>query len=331
MQIIIHIEKKNQTSIPLHVYDAWQTTGSIYAQHSIELTNNSLLGTGLRIQKNRIAIGDHLDTNAPDYAGWQTEHLKFLDQETNFAVNVGLEHSLSKNIALYGGLSNGFRYPNIDDRIGGSGGTSLELNTQKTKDFEIGVKNNFGDFIYNFSTFIIEGENELAYDTDAFENINISSTRRYGLELGTEYKVSDTIDINNNFTFVKARYTSGDQGTYATDFENNEIPLVPPYSIDTSIEWKISNYTKIISSIKYQDEMRMESDDENFQPKIPSYVIAHLNISSAFDKFFSSLSINNIFDETYYNYAVASSSTEGIYNAYPLPGREIIFSIGTRF
>ena len=323
--------KENQTSIPLHVYDAWQTTGSIYAQYSIELTNNSLLGAGLRIQKNQIAIGDHLDTNAPDYAGWQSEHLKFSDQETNFAANVGLEYSLSKNIALYGGLSNGFRYPNIDDRIGGSGGTSLELNTQKTKDFEIGTKKNIGDFNYNLSTFIIEGKNELAYDSDAFENINMNSTRRYGVELTTKHKVSDEINISNNFTFVKAQYTSGDQGTYATDFENNQIPLVPPYSIDTSIEWKLNNYSKIISSIKYQDEMRMESDDENFQPKIPSYVIANLYISSEFNQFFSSLSINNIFDETYYNYAVASSSAKGTYNTYPLPGREIVFSIGTRF
>jgi len=323
--------KKNQTSIPLHVYDAWQTTKSIYAQHSFELTNNALLGAGFRIQKNQMAIGDHLDTNAPDYAGWQTEHLRFSDQETNFATNIGLEYSFPKKIVFYGRLGNGFRYPNIDDRIGGSGGTSLDLNTQKTKDFEIGAKNNIGNFNYDFSTFIIEGKNELAYDSDAFENINMNSTRRYGIELFTKHKLSNTIKISNNFTFVKAKYTSGDQGTYATDFEDNEIPLVPPYSIDTSIEWKISNYSKITSSIKYQDKMRMESDDENFQPKIPSYVIANLSIGSAFNQFFSSLSINNIFDETYYNYAVASSSTKGTYNVYPLPGREIIFTIGTRF
>ena len=35
--------------------------------------------------------------------------------------------------------------------------------------------------------------------------------------------------------------------------------------------------------------------------------------------------------EKYYNYAVASSSTFNTYNTYPQPGREIIFSIGTRF
>ena len=85
--------KKNENAIPLHVYDAWQPTQSIYAQQSIYLTNTTTLGTGLRLQRNRIAIGDHLDSNAPDYAGWQTEHVTLSDQETNYAVNIGLDHT----------------------------------------------------------------------------------------------------------------------------------------------------------------------------------------------------------------------------------------------
>ena len=322
--------KKDQTSIPLHVYDAWQSTISLYSQNSIELSNKFNLGTGLRIQRNQIRIGDSLNKSAPDYAGWQTEHLRFSDQEINYAYNIGLDY-ISDNNIIYGRLGNGFRYPNIDDRIGGSGGTSLDLNTQNTLDFELGTKNISGDFIYNFSTFLTEGENELAYDSDAFENININSTRRYGVELDTEYILSNNININNNFTFVKAFYTSGDQGTYATDFKNNEIPLVPKYSFDSNIEWNLSNFSKIISSIKYQDEMRMESDDENFQPKIPSYVTTNINFQSQLNNYFFNITINNIFDETYFNYAVASSSTHGVYNVYPLPGRELYVSIGKKF
>ena len=96
--------------------------------------------------------------------------------------------------------------------------------------------------------------------------------------------------------------------------------------------WKLSDFTTITPTIKYQDDMRMESDVENFQnTKIPSYVIADVSIISKFSKFFSTLSINNIFDEKYHNYAVASSSTLGAYNAYPEPGREIILSLGTKF
>ena len=76
----------------------------------------------------------------------------------------------------------------------------------------------------------------------------------------------------------------------------------------------------------------MESDDENFQDtKIPSYILTNVNITSKFGKFFSTLSINNIFNEKYHNYAVASSSTLGAYNAYPEPGREIIFGVGMKF
>ena len=111
----------------MHVYDAWQTTQSVYVQQSIYLTHTSTLGAGLRLQRNRIAIGDHLDTNAPDYAGWQKKHKTLSDQETNYAVNIGLDHTVNEYIIIYGRLGNGFRYPNIDDRIGGSGGTSLEL------------------------------------------------------------------------------------------------------------------------------------------------------------------------------------------------------------
>ena len=76
------------------------------------------------------------------------------------------------------------------------------------------------------------------------------------------------------------------------------FPLVPQYSLDTSLEWKITEFTIIIPTIKYQDDMRMESDDENFQDtKIPSYIVTNMSISSKFGKFFSTLSINNIFDE----------------------------------
>ena len=78
--------------------------------------------------------------------------------------------------------------------------------------------------------------------------------------------------------------------------------------------------------------MRMESDDENFQDtKIPSYIISDIDLSYNFKNLFSSISFKNIFNEKYHNYAVASSNTNGAYNAYPEPGREIILSLGAKF
>ena len=102
------------------------------------------------------------------------------------------------------------------------------------------IQNCSNKFTSNISTFIIDNINELTYDTDAFENINIDSTRRYGLELETNNIFSDKLSFSNNFTFIKAKYTSGDQGTYATDFKGNDIPLVPAYSLDSILKWKES-------------------------------------------------------------------------------------------
>ena len=75
----------------------------------------------------------------------------------------------------------------------------------------------------------------------------------------------------------------------------------------------------------------MESDDENFQPKIPSYFTADTSLNSNIGGFEINFLIKNIFDERYYNYAVASSSTYKTYNVYPLPRREIILGISKSF
>ena len=331
--------KKNEHVIPKNIYSAWQTTQSLYTQQNIELFSKTNLGLGLRLQKNLIGITDILNVNAPDYNSWDYEHLKFSDQELNYAVNFGLEHQVN-NISVYGRLGNGFRYPNIDDRIGGSGKTSFELDTQKTNEYELGTKYKLENFDSNISIYMINGKKELAYDADNYVNTNMPDTQRYGLELYTKNQITNKIIFINNFAFAKAKYTENyPTSNYKATVYNQlapvkdkDIPLVPKYSLDSSIELNFSNFFKVIPSIRYQDDMRMENDEENFQnTKIPSHILGNITISSKFNTFFSTLSINNIFDKEYFNYAVSSSNTVGTYNAYPEPGREIIFTIGAKF
>ena len=324
--------KKDENAIALHEYDGTQKTISTFSQAKLFINESLSIGLGLRVQNNQILIRDFLDTSAPDYAGWQTQHDRFSDSETNVLGNIGFNKKINNFHTLYGRLGNGFRYPNIDDRIGGSGGTSLYLKTQKTLDLELGNSFNFKKSNYDISLYLIEGKNELTYDTDAFENINMNSTGRFGIEFDTINELSDKIKITNNFTFAKAKYTSENQGTYATDFKSKDVPLVPQYSLDSSASFKISDEDIINLSFKYQDDMRMESDDENFQDtKIPSYFITSIGFLTKIAIFKISVDINNIFDIKYHNYAVSSSSTNGAYNAYPEPGRVLSLNAETKF
>jgi iron complex outermembrane receptor protein len=41
--------------------------------------------------------------------------------------------------------------------------------------------------------------------------------------------------------------------------------------------------------------------------------------------------VNNIFEEEFYDYGISSTFTPGVYNAYPLPERTILFTVSKEF
>ena len=54
---------------------------------------------------------------------------------------------------------------------------------------------------------------------------------------------------------------------------------------------------------------------------IPGTAVVDVRVGGEIDKFFWSLSVQNVFNTLYFDYAIASAFTFGTYNAYPLPGR----------
>ena len=58
---------------------------------------------------------------------------------------------------------------------------------------------------------------------------------------------------------------------------------------------------------------------------------ADIKLSGQYDRFFWSVSANNLFNALYYDYAIASSFTAGRFSAYPLPGRTYMVRAGATF
>ena len=75
----------------------------------------------------------------------------------------------------------------------------------------------------------------------------------------------------------------------------------------------------------------MDNDQANTQRRIPADATVDLKLSGAYDRFFWSVSVNNLFDAQYYDYAVASSFTPGRFSAYPLLGRTYLVKAGATF
>ena len=115
-------------------------------------------------------------------------------------------------------------------------------------------------------------------------------------------------------------------------FAGNDVPLVSRYTASGGVTWNIwQNYLVFDATVRAWSERIMDNDQANTQRRIPADATVDLKLSGAYEHFFWSLSVNNLFDAQYYDYAIASSFTPGRFSAYPLPGRTYMVKAGATF
>ena len=71
--------------------------------------------------------------------------------QDNRAYHVGAEHRFTSNFAVFGRMAQSFRVPNVDERVGmatplGVDPTNFDLRTQKSHDYEGGIRIHVGPF-----------------------------------------------------------------------------------------------------------------------------------------------------------------------------------------
>lgn len=299
-----------------HRYDAKQHSAALYAQNTLAVSERLDLSTGGRAQLTRFTAGDLYDPSLLAFPAFDGHRESLTDTSTDFALNVGLDYRLSDTVAVFGRVARSFRAPTVDERIGSdSSYKSFALKTQTSRDAEIGTRLTLGPIDLQSSAYYMALRDELHYDPDSSVNKNFDPTRRYGVENSLDWRATDTLHIKANLAYTKAEFTDG-------PFKGNAVPLVSDWTASTSLGWDIVE--KLLTgtvTVSYHGAKRMENDEKNFQPEMPGYTLVDLKVGGDYDAFTWSATVNNLFDVDYYNYAVASSSTFGTFNAYPLPGR----------
>jgi iron complex outermembrane receptor protein len=138
-------------------------------------------------------------------------------------------------------------------------------------------------------------------------------------------RVSDTLLLRAGGAYTRAVFREG-------PFAGNDIPLVSRYSANAGVTWNIwQNYVVADATLRAWSERFMDNDQANTQRRIPADATIDLKLSGAYQHFFWSLSVNNLHNALYYDYAVASSFTPGRFAAYPLPGRTYMVKAGATF
>ena len=114
-------------------------------------------------------------------------------------------------------------------------------------------------------------------------------------------------------------------------FNGNDVPLVSRWTANAGVSWDIWRKHLVLDAVRYNGPRRMDNDQANFQPMIPSFATVDMRIGGEVNRVFWSVAVQNLFNTKYFDYAVASSSTFGTYNAYPQPGTAYMARLGVKF
>ena len=317
---------------PYHMYDLGQQSLAGYFQHTIGLLPSTDFSYGARAQNINLTVRDRFDPAAP--FAFDTQALPLAANETQYALHLGVEHRLDNVFSLFGRAARAFRTPDVDERVatGPSFDASFNpipqtfrLKTQTSHDIEGGLRIKSGPFQMQSSIYNMDLENEIHFIPALFYNVNLDPTHRYGSETSASLRVSDTVLLRGGVAYTRAVFREG-------PFAGNDVPLVSRYTASGGVTWNIwQNYVVADATLRGWSERFMDNDQSNTQRRIPASATVDLKLSGEYQHFFWSLSVNNVFNALYYDYAIASAFTEGKFSAYPLPGRTYMVKAGATF
>jgi iron complex outermembrane receptor protein len=317
---------------PIHMYDISQQTLAGYWQQTVGLLPTTDFSYGARVQNTRVSARDRYDPTAPFAFDAQATPLD--SSETQYALHVGVEHRLTDTFSVFGRAARAFRTPNADERVltGPSFDAfsnplpqNFQLKTQTSHDIEGGFRVKTNLFQVQTSVYAMDLENEIHFNPAFFYNVNLDPTRRYGAETSAALRVSDTVTFRGGMAYTRAIFREG-------AFAGNDVPLVSRYTGTAGVTWNIwQDYLVFDATLRGWSSRIMDNDQANLQTRIPADATIDLKLSGAYEHFFWSLSVNNVLNALYYDYAVASTFTPGRFSAYPLPGRTYMVKAGATF
>jgi iron complex outermembrane receptor protein len=249
------------------------------------------------------------------------------------AYEVGARHEIDRNLSFYGRIGTSFRIPTMDEVYNQYGGPVFDsivtlLEPQTSHDREVGMDVHSGASSLHAALYEMDLVNEIYYSALTFSNINLSPTRRYGLELEGRTRIAPSLESYASYTYAVAKFR---EGVYnGVNVAGNTVPLVPRQSATLGLAWSLAEKTKLDGVVKYVGRQYFDNDQSNtFGMQMPAYFTADMKLTREVADWTVTAAVDNLFNRSYFTYAVASTFTPGAYSAYPM--RERAFMVGAQY
>ena len=313
---------------PIHRIDIEQKSGGLYLDTTLSPSGDTSVNLGGRLQWVRIEASDRVDTTAPG-GSYASEAPDFDQTDRVEMFEAGVEKQLTPQTAVYIKATRSARVATVDELFEIDPTTFLQvfsdLDPQTGNGIDIGTRYRQDSLSWQANVYYQRLKNEIHYDPETFSNINLDPTQRYGLELSGTLAVGGRLDLQASYTWMRSEFRDG-------PYQGNEVPLVPHNTASASATWKWSPTTRFTASVSYVGDKYFDNDQANdFGKKIPSYTIVDLLASHQYRGYRFAAKIGNLLAEKAYDYGVSSTFSPGVYNAYPLPERTVLFTVSKAF
>ena len=210
-------------SLPIHKLDARQESTAVYADTVIAAGKDITLNLGARLQWVKLEAEDRFDPTAPGadpVADGPAPRLS--DSQRVHMLETGIEKQFNPALNAYIKLTRSARVTTVDEMFESRfffdpatfaflGGSKIfsPLDPQTANTMDIGTRYESGRLSLNANAYYMRLNNEIHFNPLSFENINLDPTKRYGVELGGAFNLTNRLRMQGNYTWMRARFRDG--------------------------------------------------------------------------------------------------------------------------
>ena len=322
---------------PINRVRVTQNSAAFYVQDAVQLTRSTNLTLGWRGERVKFSGTDVLDATAPGFA-FNTGAAPASTGQGQDAWEIGLRHAFDARWAVFARANRSYRLVNVDEIYENDAFFNAQfqiLRPQHAITNEVGGEWRRGPVNLRAALFRTDVTDEIHLDpfTTGVGNTNLPPSRRQGVELSGAWQATAAFRFTGGYAYTDARFRQGvlPGGPFAIgtnlDIAGRKVPLVPENKLNLGFSWDAAAKTRVSGALSYVSSQYIDNDEPNtLSARIPAYTVVDLKATRDFGGVRIGFSVNNLFDEKYFTYAVRSQFTRDRYAVYPLPGRTFSLS-----
>lgn len=256
-----------------------------------------------------------VDTESDALSGGET------DSETDEAMyEGGVRFSPLPGFSLFAGAQRSVRIINADEiRFG----NPADFEPQTGRTYTAGASWQEGRQHSKLTLWRGRFEDEIIFDPSVGtfgQNVNLDDpTRRKGVSLNTRWELDDDLMLTLNGTWQRATFESG-------PWAHNDVPLVPDRTGYLRADWSPLEWLRVSLAHSYTGQRHLDNDQANESPRLDSYRMTDVILRAEHRGVFAEMGVYNLEDNIVADYGIRTGPTT--YNAYPLPEKHVIMTVG---